>query len=54
MKVIEILKLGQNFAKALQGTCIKMSDFRYIELYDEYIEIVSTGVENRVSVYFTT
>lgn len=50
MKVIEILRLGQNIAKALQGSCIKLSDFRYIELYDEYINIVGTGAKSTYAV----
>lgn len=50
MKVIEILKLAENFAKALQGTCIKMSDFKYIELYDEYVAIVASGAKSTYAV----
>ena len=43
MKVIEILKLGRNFLEVLQKSCIKLSDMRYIEMYDEYERMVSFG-----------
>lgn len=32
MKVIEILKLGKEMMKVLQESCIKMEDYRYIEM----------------------
>lgn len=50
MKVIEILKLGQNIAKALQGSCIKLSDFKYIDLYDEYVSIIGSGAKSTYAV----
>ena len=43
MKVVEILKLGENIAKALQYSCITLSDFQYIALYDEYEHIMALG-----------
>ena len=43
MKVIEILKLSEKIIDLLQNSCVKMSDVRYIALYDEYREIVSRG-----------
>ena len=50
MKVIEILKLGQNIAKALHNSCIKLSDFKYIEMYDEYMEITASGEKSTYAV----
>lgn len=50
MKVIEILKLGRNIAKALHDSCIKLSDFRYIEMYDEYMEIIGSGEKSTYAV----
>jgi hypothetical protein len=43
MKVIEILKLGREMMKVLQESCIKMEDYRYIEMYEEYKDIVACG-----------
>lgn len=43
MKVIEILKLGRGMMKVLQESCIKMEDYKYIEMYEEYKEIVKSG-----------
>ena len=43
MKVIEILKLGQNFIETLQKACVKLDDVRFIELYDEYSSMISEG-----------
>lgn len=43
MKVIEILKLGRGMMKVLQESCIKMEDYKYIEMYEEYKEIVESG-----------
>ena len=43
MKVVEILKLGEKFLEALHDSCIKLSDFKYIGLYEEYRDIVDGG-----------
>lgn len=43
MKVVEILKLGQNIVETLQKACIKIEDVRYVGMYDDYQEIVSNG-----------
>lgn len=43
MKVVEILKLGKEMMKVLQESCIKMEDYRYVEMYDEYRDIVACG-----------
>ena len=43
MKVVEILKLGHIWLELLQKSCVKVSDVRYIGLYEEYIDIVSKG-----------
>ena len=43
MKVVEILKLGEKILEALHGSCIKLSDFQYIGLYEEYQQILSNG-----------
>ncbi len=43
MKVIEILKIGENFLKILQNECIKVEDARFVPLYEEYREIVAKG-----------
>ena len=43
MKVIEILKICENFLKILQDECINVDDARYISLYEEYKAIVGNG-----------
>lgn len=43
MKVIEILKISREMLKALQDSCVKIEDCKYIELYEQYIEIVRRG-----------
>jgi hypothetical protein len=43
MKVIEILKLGREMMKALQESCIKIDDYKYIEMYEEYKSITDAG-----------
>jgi AmiR/NasT family two-component response regulator len=43
MKVIEVLKLGKEMMKVLQESCIKMEDYRYIEMYEKYKDIVARG-----------
>ena len=52
MKVIEILKLGQNMANALQEMCVKLSDFDYIGLYDEYLGMMKHGMKKCYIVAF--
>ena len=47
MKVIEILKLGRNFLEMLQKSCVKVEDVRFIELYEDYISMVSC--KNKIS-----
>ena len=43
MKVVEILKLGQNWLNLLQKACIKIEDVAYLALYDEYMEFIKKG-----------
>lgn len=43
MKVIELLKIGRETLKTLQESCVKMDDYRFIPLYDEYVKIVGGG-----------
>jgi len=43
MKVVEILKLGQNLIETLQKACIKLDDVRFIGLYDEYCKLIEEG-----------
>ena len=39
MKVVELLKIGQFLLKALQKSCIKVGDVRYLEMYDDYVRM---------------
>ena len=43
MKVIEMLKLGQNWLEMLQKACIKIEDVRHIEMYEEYKRMIDEG-----------
>ena len=43
MKVIEMLKLGQNWLEMLQKACIKIEDIRHIEMYEEYKRMIDEG-----------
>lgn len=43
MKVIELLKIDQKVLELLQECCIKMDDVRYVEMYDDYKQIISCG-----------
>jgi len=50
MKVIEILKLGREILKTLQESCIKVEDYKYIELYEQYLDIVRSGGKSSYAV----
>lgn len=43
MKVVEILKIGQNLIETLQKSCVKLDDVKYISMYDEYTELINLG-----------
>ena len=43
MKVVEILKIGQNLIETLQKSCVKLDDVRFIGLYDEYCKLIEEG-----------
>lgn len=43
MKVIEVMKIGIKVLELLQKCCVNVSDVGYINLYDEYKAIVSSG-----------
>ena len=47
MKVVELLKIGQNLLEMLQDCCIKVSDVRYVEMYYDYCNMLEEG--NKVS-----
>lgn len=39
MKVIELLKIGQNLLETLQYSCIRVQDVRFVGMYDEYVRM---------------
>lgn len=43
MKVIELLKIGQNMLETLQESCIRVTDVRFVEMYDEYVRMNADG-----------
>jgi hypothetical protein len=47
MKVIEMLQIGQKLLEMLQKSCIKVSDIKYIGMYNEYSDMVANG--NKIS-----
>ena len=43
MKVIEILNLNKELLKKFQYMGIRMDDVKFIDLYDEYITMITEG-----------
>ena len=39
MKVVELLKIGRHILETLHQSCIKVSDIRFIDMYDEYVSL---------------
>ncbi len=50
MKVVEILKLGQNILKTLQKARIRIEDVRYIGLYEDYLSIMNDGYKKSYTI----
>lgn len=47
MKVVEILKIGREMLKMLSQSGSKMTDWQYIELYDEFSAMRERGMKVR-------
>ena len=45
MLAIDLVKLTGNILKSLSEIGIRTSDYRYIDLYDEYTRMVSQGIK---------
>lgn len=43
MKIVEIVKLSAELLKRLHGFGIKMNDYEYLPLYDDYKKMRSDG-----------
>lgn len=43
MKVIEILKFNRELLKRLQAAGIRLEDAQYIDLYSDYVRLLSQG-----------
>ena len=43
MRIIEILYLNKELLKKIQEAGIKMSDILYVDLFDEYQDLLSKG-----------
>lgn len=41
MKVVEIIRLSKCILEALQNSCIKIDDIRYLQMYDEYVSLIN-------------
>ena len=41
MKVVEIIRLSKSILEALQNSCIKIDDIRYLQMYDEYVSLIN-------------
>lgn len=50
MKVVEILKLTGEIMKILQNSCVKMGDYKFVDLYDQYAEMVKSGQKSSYAV----
>lgn len=45
MKVINLLKLGEEFMKLMSENDIKMSDHKHIDMYAEYVRMREKGIK---------
>lgn len=45
MKVIEILKISGDLLKLMSENDVMRDDYRYIEMYDEFVNMRSLGVK---------
>ena len=43
MQAIDLLKIGKNLLEMMSDADIKASDYRYINLYDEYLRLRQEG-----------
>lgn len=43
MKVYEAVKMFRDAMKTLHGSCVKMSDYQFVELYEKYVEMLALG-----------
>lgn len=43
MKVFEILKLGHDWLELLHNSCIKVSDVKHLQMYEEYTSMTKEG-----------
>lgn len=43
MKVVELLQTGRILLETLQKSCIKISDVKFIGMYEEYAQMMSEG-----------
>ena len=43
MKVYEVVKIGREMMKTLHDSCVKMSDYQFVELYEKYVEMLALG-----------
>lgn len=50
MKVVEILKIGQNILKTLQKARIRIEDVRYIGLYEDYQSFMNDGYKKSYAI----
>lgn len=43
MKVIELLKLNRELQTICRATGVRLDDIRYIELYNDYVQLMADG-----------
>lgn len=50
MKVIEILKISGDLLKVMSENDVMRDDFRYVEMYDEFVNMRSLGIKYREAI----
>jgi hypothetical protein len=48
MKVVELLKIGSEVLKLMSENDVKRDDYKYVKMYQEYLNMRKSGVKYRV------
>lgn len=50
MKVVEIVRIGRELLKVLSENGIKLSDYKYIDAYTDYVNMRQNRVKHRSAI----
>ena len=50
MKIVEIVKIGRELLKMMSENDVKLEDWKYIKLYDEFKRMRANRVKYRVTI----